>query len=453
MVISTVMFKEVAVLEDFNLRDICHVCKNDDGDRFVGIKVDADNIAVYFPIGYQLPDVSENERDLRRDITNLILVLSSFTEQKDKLLAMKRQFVPQSVDFPVNAYMTVISDFMTRSYYTETETQYVTSDRGKVDWPKTIKRQKPLIQKNGSAIYSQFQVRNSTPNDKNLITRVHEFCVFEAFEKLGWLFTTETPRKPQLRLEGNKSMFLSVVQDKLGQTFIDTDKKLFTSMIEMLKYLDEKSLQRRYYFGTDNFEYVWERLIDKVFGIKNKRDFFPRTHWSLRDLPGRDNEALEPDTIMLAEGLQKAFVLDAKYYRYGATRIPAHLPQSSDINKQITYGEYVNTHSTYSAPDAVYNAFLMPYNSVAYDEEHPTGNRLGLTGRYEFIGEAYGDWKLRGLSYERVQGIVVDIRYLMHNYSGNTAPQIKAMVDKILEAYEYHRGATSKMAAIEPAMN
>lgn len=40
----------------------CHVNKNDDGDRFVGIKADSDNAMVYFPIGYQLP---ASEQDLR----------------------------------------------------------------------------------------------------------------------------------------------------------------------------------------------------------------------------------------------------------------------------------------------------------------------------------------------------------------------------------------------------
>jgi hypothetical protein len=428
-------------MADFNLRDICHVCKNEDGDRFVGIKADADSIAVYFPLGYQLPPVTENERELRRDITHLILVLAAFTNQKDQQLAMKKFFAPQTVDFPVNAYMTVITDYMARSYYTETEQKYVTSDSGKIDWRKTMQKHQPIIQSNGSPIYTKFEVRNFAPNDRTLITRVHEFCVYEAFQKLGWLFSTESPRQPHLKLEGNKNMFIGVVRDKMSQTFIDTDKQLFQSMIDMLNYLDERSPQSRYYFGTDNFEYVWERMIDKVFGVKNKRNYFPRTHW--RNLPSGspyDNDALEPDTIMIPLGMGKAFVLDAKYYRYGVTGNPAHLPPSSSINKQITYGEYVSTYSEFSGPNAVFNAFLMPYNRTPYEKDiSPHGNFLGLTREYDCIGEAHGNWKTRGLSYEVVQGIVVDTRYLMYHYTGNTATQIKLMTDRILAAYEHHR--------------
>ena len=430
-------------MADFNLRDVCHVCKNEDGDRFVGIKVDADNVAVYFPLGYQLPPITKNERDLRRDITHLILVLASFIDQKDKLLAMKSFFAPQSVDFPINSYMTVITDYMIRSYYTETEQRYVTSDSGKIDWRKTMRKHQPIIQANGSPIYTKFEVRSQTLNDRTLMTRVHEFCVYEAFNKLGWLFTSDTPREPQLKLKGNKNMFIGIVQDKMGQTFIDNDKKLFQSMINMLNYLDENSPQNRYYFGTNNFEYVWERMIDKVFGVKNKKDYFPRTHW--RHLPNGtgteyDKDALEPDTIMLPSGMDKAFVLDAKYYRYGATGNPAHLPPSSSINKQITYGEYVNTNTEFNKKDSVYNAFLMPYNRTAHNEENnQNGNFLGLCDEYEVVGEAYGDWKKQGLSYEAVQGIVIDTRYLMYHYSGNTAPEIQRMANKILVAYEHHR--------------
>lgn len=432
-------------MTDFNLRNICHVCRNDDGDRFVGIKADAGRVAVYFPLGYQLPPVTENERELRRDITHLILVLAAFTEQKDKLLAMKKFFAPQSVNFPVNAYMTVITDYMTRSYYTETEQRYVTSDSGKIDWKKTMRKHQPIIQSNGSPIYTEFEVRNFAPNDRTLITRVHELCVYEAFHKLGWLFSAETPRRPQLKLEGNKTMFIGVVRDKMGKTFIDTDKQLFQSMIDMLNYLDEHSPQSRYYFGTDHFEYVWERMIDKVFGINNKRDFFPRTYW--KHLPGSGsathaNDALEPDTIMVLDvkGKRRAFVLDAKYYRFGATGRPSHLPPSSSINKQITYGEYVNTFPGFKDSDSVFNAFIMPYNRSTYDKDkNPHGNSLGLSDEFECVGEARGDWKTGGLTYETVQGIVVDTRYLMYHYTGNTAPQIKRMADKILTAYTQHR--------------
>ena len=57
--------------EHFKIRDHCHVNKNGDGDRFVGIKADSENAMIYFPMGYELP---AQDDELRRDIKNLFQV-------------------------------------------------------------------------------------------------------------------------------------------------------------------------------------------------------------------------------------------------------------------------------------------------------------------------------------------------------------------------------------------
>ena len=265
----------------------------------------------------------------------------------------------------------------------------------------------------------------SSPNDKNLITQIHKYCVYESFQKLGWLFTPDLPPKPTI--EKNTKMFLSVLNDKLARTNNDKNKHLFTAMIAVLKYIDEQTNQKQFYFGTDSFEYVWEKLIDRVYGIKDKYKFFPRTRWYLKGKV-KENYALEPDSIMLHNG--KIYVLDAKYYRYGITGNPMHLPESSSINKQITYGEYIYTQERfkreYGDDVPVYNAFLMPYNSAK--------NVFGFDSIYGNIGEAKGDWKVGDHNYERVQGIVVDIRYLMYHYTGNHKSKILRLADTIEQA-------------------
>ena len=129
---------------DARLLDRCHINKNDEGDRFVGIKADSENAMVYFPVGYQLP---ETDQEIRRDILHLISVLAEFTDKSDRVLAMKKFEAPQSVDFPINAYMEVINYYLEQnSYYTEKEPVFKTSDRGSIDWAKTIRKQRPLIQ-------------------------------------------------------------------------------------------------------------------------------------------------------------------------------------------------------------------------------------------------------------------------------------------------------------------
>ena len=406
------------------LKNKCHVNTNEVGDRFVGIKADSYNAMVYFPMGYQLPDT---EHELRRDILHLISVLSEFTVRKDKVLHMKKFEAPQSVDFPVNAYMEVINYYLEqRSYYTEKEPIYKTSDRGNTDWAKTIRQQKPLLQAYNSPIYLKHTVRDSTPNDRNLITQIHKYCVYESFQKLGWLFTSKLPSKPDFPVDIKR--FLIELNDKLGRTNNDKDKRLFASMSAMLKYIDEETNKRQFYFGTDSFEYVWEKLIDRVFGVRNKDAYFPKATWHLKRGSTRAFEALRPDTIMINNS--KIFVLDAKYYRYGITGEPLHLPEGRSIHKQITYGEYISTNDKFIDGNGnspmVYNAFLMPYNS--------RDNNFDLSGMFENCGESTGEWKGQDNTFEHVQGILVDVNYLMHHYTGNHLRKIIALAESIENA-------------------
>lgn len=86
-----------------------HVNHNTDGDCFVGIKADFENVMVYFPIGYQLP---KTDKEVRKDIRHLIQVLSEFTTKHDRLISMQKFTASQTVDFPINAYRTVIEYYL-----------------------------------------------------------------------------------------------------------------------------------------------------------------------------------------------------------------------------------------------------------------------------------------------------------------------------------------------------
>lgn len=402
-----------------DIKDRCHVNTNEDGDTFVGVKADTENAIVYFPVGYQLPD---NEMEIRRDIKNLFNLLGEYTEKKDRVLQMKNFEIEHSVDFPINAYLEVINYYFSHGYYIEKKIIYKTDSKGKTDWSRTFKIQKPLIQQNGSPVYTQMTVKKSTSNQNKLITKIHKYCVYECFEKIGWLYMPNMPEQPDI--EFNKNVFINVLIDKLANTYIDQDKALFKAMLDMIKYMDERPNEKQFYFGTDRFEYVWERLIDKIFGESNKEDYFPKAQWKLRYGKNHDSSALQPDTIMIYN--DKIYILDAKYYRYGVTGIPNHLPNSSSINKQITYGEYVDKHMNWDNKK-IFNAFLMPFNSK---------NNLFKTNKiFENIGEATGEWRDATVmtNYDKVQGIVVDVRELMYNRLGKSPISIKQLASAIEE--------------------
>ncbi|SHJ11538.1 LlaJI family restriction endonuclease [Propionispora hippei] len=409
----------MAAIVENDLRQRCRVSTNLEGDTFVGIKSEGDGISVCFPLGYRLPN---DDKELRQDVVKLIMVLSKYANRKDQRLPVNQMKRPETVDFPIQAYMSIISDYMGNGYFTENEVRYKENRRGKISWTRTIKHQKALPQGN-SFVYLDYIVKDTVSNDESLISLVHEYCVYESFQKLGWLYTATMPKEPRLR-RFDKPMFSTIVFDKLGQTFNDKHKELFNSMLAMINYLGDKDVPQQFYFGTERFEYVWEKLIDFTFGVSDKDRYFPRTTWHLRDGGQKDNKALEPDTIMLSG--KKIYVLDAKYYKYGVTGVPAHLPESTSINKQITYGEYIATE--FGEDITVYNAFLMPFDR--------TKERFVTALHMKNIGEGTADWKRSGKEYERVQGILIDVRTLMHNVVRKNHNEIILLCEEIERAFK-----------------
>lgn len=402
-----------------NIRDRCHVNTNDDGDSFVGVKADTDDAIIYFPIGYQLP---ANDDDLRVDINNLLGVLAAFMKE-DRVIEVSKFEAPRTVDFPMHAYLKVIRSFLRMGrYYIETDPQFRTDTKGKTSWPRTVREQRALVQKNGSLVFTNMTVRSVTPNANKQITQIHRFCVYEAFEKMGWLYIPFMPDKPGPHPGIKESIY--ILDKKLVATNDDVEQELFNAMRDMLVYIDERSSDKQYFFGTDFFENVWERMIDKAFGVEDKEQYFPRTCWLLDYGRDKEKRPLQPDTIMIYG--DKCYVLDAKLYRYGWDPKPEHLPNSADINKQITYGEYIE--QTRRLPnEKLYNAFIMPYNKE--------NNLFMLNSNFGNIGEAVSDWKANVKNYERIQGIVVDTRYLMYNYIGTSDQQKKEMavcIEKVL---------------------
>ena len=381
-----------------SLFDRCRTNTNIESDVFVGIRRKDEYYEVNFPLGYHL---SEDENGLRKDILSLINVLAKNTEKKESELYLGLN-KDEMLGVPVQSYLYLIKDFYERGYYKERDTYRRVAKRGKIDWNRTIKTQKPLLQSN-EAYYLDFVVKRNTINEDELITLVHKYCVYESFEKFGWLFTSFVPLKPKLGI--NKKIMISVVNDKLQNTFNDRNKQLFKNMIAIIKATkdDEKSDFR---YGTFRFEYVWEKMIDRAFGIQEKEKYFPKTTWNLSNGRIYNNAVLEPDTIMLVN--ENVYVLDAKYYKFGWSGIPGHLPESTSINKQITYGEYIAESNQFvkdGQHPLVYNAFIMPYDShgVVFQTRTPI----------HYIGTATSDWKRGDKKYENVMGILMDVKYLM----------------------------------------
>lgn len=402
------------------LRSYCHVWQQYGDDSFVGLKYENDSFGVFFPIGYT---VADSDKDVRSDILNLISVLSSFSDKKESYLFQKNTRLDTGV-FPIHAYISVITYFLNNGYYRETKSVYKNGKSGRINWNRTIKTKRPMISSD-DPVYIDFVVKSSPIKNNELITLINKYCVWEAFRKVGFLFSSYVPEKPELPF--NASLFLSVLQNKREQTFDDKYLSLFKDMYEMIMYLGSSNDKKEFYYGTNSFEYVWQNLINTVYGEddKIKESYFPHTQWHIQN--GTEiNSPLMPDTIMICD--EQAFILDAKYYKYGvlghlSESDSTGLPGTDSISKQIIYAEYVEAVKDFEAQN-IYNVFLLPGHTSK-------GNPL-------YFGYADADWhslKQPAIQthkpYLHVEGIILDTKTIMRNHSAKNQKSIAELASLI----------------------
>lgn len=399
----------------FSLFDACaYNASLSEKDYFVGIKYENESLKINFPLGYKK---TSTEEELKKDVLNLIGVLSSLSDANESFIQAQKIAHKENVVFPIHAYLYLIKEFLTNGYYFEKEVVYTKSTNGKANWAKTAKQVKPLLQ-DDSVFYTEFITRRTQHNENELISQIHQYCVWESFSKIGWLFSSFVPVKPRIKF--NKPLFLSIIKTKLLQTFNEKTMLLFNYMIDVIEFLDKSSETKNFTYGTNEFEYIWENMVDSAFGEKNKTKYYPHCYWEINGKEYSSDQlefkqsALRPDTIMITDKAtknQKIFVLDSKYYRYGESRQLNHLPMSGSIIKQIAYAEYIenkeNSGELKHKSKAIYNAFIMPYESKKADEN------------MKFVGSARTDYKTGDKPYYKIKAILVDTKWLMENHNRN----------------------------------
>ncbi|WP_297944807.1 LlaJI family restriction endonuclease [uncultured Campylobacter sp.] len=371
-----------------NIIDFCHINTNIEVNTFVGIKFQENKPLVCFPIGFEY-----DEKSARKDI---LLLVKTIKQSKFKINSKEVNNSTYSEKaFAFMAYVNILKDYLAYGYHKENQVEYKLNSKGKVDYTKTFKTQKSFIQ-DDSVYYLNFIKRTTNATQDELISRIHKFFVYESSKMIGWLFGLNTIlEKPNIRF--NKILFIKTIKNKLSHTFNDRVKYLFKNMLFIIQQSSGNELRKFNEYGIDRFEYVWENLVDKVYGVCNKVKYYPTTKWIINQNE-INSSSLRPDTIMLYNG--EIYILDSKYYKYSATLKANDLPSTSSVSKQIIYGEYV---SLISNTNKIYNAFIMPFNAKKY----------GTNENIIKIGEAFASWKNSTKQYEKIQGILIDTKFLM----------------------------------------
>lgn len=387
-------------MKRYSLLDICSVelDKKSNSISSIGINVIDNDIKVIFPRGY---DLSNNERDLRKDILLLINVLDKYRDRKEgKIFSNDKDNIRsgEGHKFPIKIAIWLLIDYENNGIFNEYIHNYKVDKTGNINWSRTIKTQIPCSS-NSNFIYSDFIVRKKNKDINNQVIQIHKAIIENCINNIGWLY-------PHINIDrGNKLPFsknicINILKKEFTISNLDSKKQLLNNMIKFLMCIgDDIDNFKIAEYKTEYFMNIWEDMLNVVFGNENADNYYPNAKWNIIGKESINASSLRPDVI-LREG-NKVYVLDAKYYKFGVTNNVLDLPQSSDITKQMLYSSYIVSNKQLYGVDIAYDAFLIPYNGKGKEV-------------FKLVGNATVD--IDKFKDNKVDCILVDIKTIMQSY-------------------------------------
>ena len=413
---------------------------NEDNNAFVGVRIRNDSIEFHYPESYDLSGVDENTttiRDIkpfRRDMVDILHTISlaktrSYASQKTE------NGISTTQNFAFMSYLWIIRDYITNGIYRNTEKIYRSNAKGRVNWKKTLATQ-PIIS-NGNIIYNNLVVEVVNDCD-SVITDAHRLCIYSSVCKVGWLFGINekaffvpSPTKNLLK------KYVNAIKMELKKTFDDTKKNRLNHMLKVLMGVDDSKQVSEIVYGVDKYHYIYERMVDAVFGnILDITRYNPNASWFIKKgekLEKKEASPLRPDTIRIDpfpktylydRTTRTAYVLDSKFYRYGTTGNKNDLPDTTSIEKQITYAAHIKENLKIEEDiKAIHNAFVLPYNK--------NNNLFGFENNLEYIGFSKANW-LNSNDDSVVHAFLIDTKHLISSWSqGNCKEDIGKLIEEI----------------------
>lgn len=397
----------------------CRCSTNLEGDKFVGLVYNKEekDFKIVFPLGYDIPC---EEGELKKSIFNLLNSISLTKATLKNASPANSEFKDKFIT-PFYSYYNLIIDYLNNGLISYQEKQFNKIQSGKLNWKKTIQRETPIYY-NNSFIYNNIFYENSRVIE-NDIMEIEKFCLKEALYFLSWNFENIFIGNSKYN-KRHKDNMLFILNKELNITFNDHKKDLLINMINIIKGLDEQNNKQIYYYGTNSFNIVWEKIIDDTFSNYDSTLLTPNVKWCIIGEKADTMPPLRIDSILFNE--QDVFILDSKYYHYCDTKNIQDLPSTSDVGKQIIYGEYVEEKLKNEKKEFnnIYNAFILPFKKQ---------NNV-----IEYLGYSESNWTCdNNQKYHKIALIMYDTKTAIDNWingiknRNNLCETIKDNIDKI----------------------
>ena len=368
---------------------------------YVGLNLETDSAKFVFPCRY-LPD--DADRNVQKAEAKKLLLLIK-RAQEEYLFGGDGEERTQ-----LFSMMWLIRDYIDNGYYTETESVMKRSPKGKIDWKHTMRHSR-ILSDNGNLIYRDFYSYRNMLDAGNILTQIYKCCLGYSVKTIGFLYGISQTERSVFQVEsaGDVSYMCFILQREQSKTFNSYKKVMLFHLLTILKGTQGKLHAVSLLMRDSEFEYVFETLINEVFGTEDVSKFYNQYSYFLKDKTDDDvpyaTSLLRPDTIMQVNRPEHTepdyYVIDAKYYNYGYSRNQKDLPQSSSITKQIGYNHYLSDHNDRKK---YYSVFLLPTSL----ENEPI----------EYVGYAASEKEKNVI--DKVAVCLIDLRTLVDVFYGTS---------------------------------
>ena len=371
-------------------------------DSFLGIKVEKEKVDFFFP--FELSPLIINNKTFALNFLNLL-------SDKKYSLANSGNNSYNSKDL-FYSLQWIIKDFIVNGQIKSISKQIVKNHKGSIDWKKTTLNSKKIITNDGLIFFDIYSQKKSQFEDE--IFLIYQHCLSFAANAIGWLFGFKFKFEKNINIKKS----ISIINKELSKSFRDAHRlKLLNLLIILKQFNDSLNYSDNFIYGIDNFFGIYEQILKHLFTSNLKpidlQLYYPKGFWSIGNQI-IESSFLRPD--FLIENDNEIFIFDAKFYRknnINGKLMINQLPSTTDIQKQIIYGDYIMS----KFQKKVYNAFILPTVSK---------NLLNL------MGIAYID-SINFEAHHTIVGLEIDLQKMLGSYFNNEKIDFSSVFEMIIK--------------------
>lgn len=385
------------------------VDKTWESNYFVGIRIVNNKYHVSFPIGYDLKSNMPEEYYKNA----LIDLYKTINPAKNE--CFENENGSKNIEIPMYSYLWILSDYYSNGLYKYNEKLYKIGSNGKINWKRTY-RNKFYIKDNTP--YYLDTVIEINKREENIITELQKYCINISVDMLVFLGSFKKVRCniDDNTIKNNKNYYINILEKEYRKTNNDKKQMLLLNIKNIINDSSSDNINIRY-FGTFNYEYVWENMVRKLFGnVKDMREFFPFANWFIKPKYEKTKSSnLIEDTIYVDNEAKRIYIIDSKYYTYGDSKDVKRLPATSSIHKQVVYAEHVSNMEKYKGYE-VYNIFVIPSNTNEF---------------IEYEGYAKMEYAEKNKPYETIHLCLLNINKVINKYLKYEKADIEELISII----------------------